>query len=336
MRDRYAFTLIELLVVIAIIAVLIGLLLPAVQKVREAAARSTCQNNLKQIGLGLANFESSNRHLPPAKVNSGMIGESGGAGTTPAGLTNYYGNNLTYQALNHTGFVLLLPFIEQDALFRQFDRNVPTSNSCPTTNCPLAPGLDANHPNALVVGTIVPTYICPSHPEATVSNSGGQGAYARTNARRGNYMFNVGQLQDRSNPSANSGVTAGPFGNNSRTKLTDIVDGTSNTIAVGEAIPKVGTGTSASYGPHWGAGAHTDVHGRITTDARYGINQKWDQACTNPAPRCGYAWTFQSLHPGGANFLFCDGSVKFINENIPQAQLYALATAFAGDIAEAP
>src|SRR6516162_5799732 len=110
MRRRTAFTLIELLVVIAIIAVLIGLLLPAVQKVREAAARVQCQNNLKQLGLALHNYHDANSQFPPAGRGYAWCGSAAGG----PGDTAIYNSN---------GLVLLLPYVEQDNLYRRFNLN---------------------------------------------------------------------------------------------------------------------------------------------------------------------------------------------------------------------
>src|SRR6187549_2154810 len=123
---RRAFTLIELLVVIAIIAVLVGLLLPAVQKVRDASNRAACSNNLKQIGLALHSFHDLYGRFPAAKIHSGT-----GTILQP----NYVGPEVSYagkpfRVYNHTGWVALLPFVEQEALFRRYNYQAASSNSC--------------------------------------------------------------------------------------------------------------------------------------------------------------------------------------------------------------
>src|SRR5262245_52213577 len=125
---RRAFTLIELLVVIAIIGVLVGLLLPAVQKVREAANRMSCQNNLKQMGLAVHNYHDTNGSFPPAKVNSGgglnqnILSYSFYPSDPPAAS----GNMIVY---NHVGWVFLLPYLEQDNLYKLYDFKKPSVNS---------------------------------------------------------------------------------------------------------------------------------------------------------------------------------------------------------------
>ena len=135
--NRRAFTLIELLVVIAIIAVLIGLLLPAVQKVREAAARMKCQNNLKQIGLGLHNYEGANGHFPPAFI--------GNVGTTPTNSPAPHG---------WAWGTWILPYIEQDSLYRQI---TPATSTIPGNLTD-----PATMPLGLLCQTRIILYICPT------------------------------------------------------------------------------------------------------------------------------------------------------------------------------
>ena len=190
MKKSLGFTLVELLVVIAIIGILIGMLLPAVQSVREAARRAQCQNNLKQLGLACLNYESARQHLPP-------------------GVTDDDANLID---ANHTGFVFLLPFIEQANLFDQFDL---TTDWKSPTNAPLAMEL-------------IPGLHCPSNPESEVGENE-TGAFAGTAT---DYAFSKGSTAylSESDDSQN-----GMFDVNSDLELAAVSDGLSNTIMLGEA-----------------------------------------------------------------------------------------------------
>lgn len=316
------FTLIELLVVIAIIAILIALLLPAVQQAREAARRTQCKNNLKQIGLALHNYLDVAGQFPPAKINSGMNNQ-----TTAA-------RDLQGFVLNTSGWVLLLPYLDQAPLYNQYDFNACSTTTSPYSVTTILGGNDlTNNP---VVTSIVPVFHCPSaEMDRRTNAAGATGAgseYALRNAPRTNYLFSTGYYEDRHgnytayNNSTHHGVPAqGVFGNNGAARIAMITDGTSNVVAIGEAVGGLRK-TSVNYGP-WGmVGAHTCCHGRVLggppTDmthadwalnkGRWGINQPYDYR----ADRKHYAWVFSSVHVGGAQFLMADGSARFISENI--------------------
>jgi prepilin-type N-terminal cleavage/methylation domain-containing protein len=208
-RQRRGFTLLELLVVISIIAVLVGLLLPAVQKVRAAADRAACQNNLKQLGLALMNFASGKNKFPAAMINPSGI---------PAGslATGYQGPEGTFTVngiYNHSGFVALLPYVEQDNLYKLYNYTLPAGASPP--NC-----------GEGGVGSVsLKVYNCPA------DDSPGFGIGW---VRHSNYRFNTGAANDDNGPVwTSSNFSLGPFGINGSASLSTIRDGTSNTIAFG-------------------------------------------------------------------------------------------------------
>jgi len=369
-RRLRGFTLIELLVVIAIIAILIGLLLPAVQKVREAAARMSCQNNLKQQGLALHNFAGVyNGKFPAAMINSGRAG----SGTISAQYSNYNGpevnlaaiygpgtTNSTYRVFNHTGFVALLPYIEQDNLFKQYSY-LAVSNGSNPYGYTLGPD-PAGNPNRIVASSKVKTYLCPADDDlgpVTATDAAGS-FYERLTpgVARSNYFFSTGYYTDYDRDYVNCAIWArGAFGNNGAATLS-MTDGTSNTFAIGEGRQQ--WRTSASFGPYWGGGTHTSVHGRIlhctrnnadcpngyqasggstlATSIAYcsinGPNPQLVSGTTGPAGTYQYAWQFSSKHSGGANFLFCDGSVRLMANQVDYVGvMMPLSTPDGGEVA---
>ncbi|MBI5758393.1 MAG: DUF1559 domain-containing protein [Planctomycetales bacterium] len=314
-RARRAFTLIELLVVIAIIAVLIALLLPAVQQAREAARRTQCRNNLKQIGVALHNYHDRSGMFPPALIMSGRYN------------TAQYVTDRD-PVLNTTGWVMLLPYLDQQAMYDQYNFSMCSSASNPAAYTRVIPGFTCNDTiNRPIYNTKLTAMLCSSDPDngpAVTSGAGNAGDfYSRNGVRRSNYLFSTGAYTDYN--ASYEGTTAnqrGVFGNDGAAKVGDILDGSSNTLAVGEATQL--RNTSTSFGPYWGAGVHTCCHGRTPISAtitgcgtpdgkRYGaIN--WDNNCDGTKRQ--YAWQFGSYHVGGAHFVMGDGAVKFINENI--------------------
>ena len=320
------FTLIELLVVIAIIAILIGLLLPAVQKVRAAAARSQCQNNLKQMGLALQTFNDAYGRLPAALIHSGRARSHGPPYQGPE--VRYTGTYLIY---NHTGFVALLPYIEQTNLFNQYSYAFRASASSPY-GMPVAPESAAND---AVAATFIKIYTCPSDetPGPIMSYHAGDTSnfYEMVSARRSNYLFSTGAYTDYDNDwGSTSRRYRGAFGNNGATAVGRVTDGTSNTIAIGESLQQMHSG-STIFGPYWGSGTHTSVHGRGWY-SNFAPNYPYGSCAPNPNERCTYAWGFSSSHSGVTNFVLLDGSVRGISDGISSTTWAAICTPDGGEV----
>src|SRR5439155_14616883 len=212
-RARSAFTLIELLVVIAIIAVLIGLLLPAVQKVREAAARAKCTNNLKQIGLALHSFHDANQKFPPG------VGAVGDQRTLGPWVTDKLYNADTIPATQRirTWMATILPYVEQDALYKVLPIN-PKNATLSTF---------FNIPNNDMAATLVQPYLCPSDARGYQTYPGDSKYTANTFT---SYCA-VGGIDSWADSWPQS---EGMIYWRSKTRITDIPDGTSNTLMVGE------------------------------------------------------------------------------------------------------
>lgn len=185
MSKRSGFTLIELLVVIAIIAILIALLLPAVQQAREAARRTQCRNNFKQIGLALHNYHDTHGVLPPALISSGRCTDANECPTTRP-------------VLNTTGWVLLLPYIDQSPLYNQYNFNVSSSMSSPNGR-PQAGNVTTSTTNQPVYSQLIAAFNCPSDPAGSpevTSTPNTTGFYERNRARRSSMLFSSGDLTE--------------------------------------------------------------------------------------------------------------------------------------------
>lgn len=291
--SRRAFTLIELLVVIAIISVLIGLLLPAVQKVREAAARMSCKNNLKQIGLAMHNFEGVHGHFPPGYLSNARLTDGSGPGWGWASF--------------------LLPYLEQENTYRLIDFNQPLIAS-------------GNHALARTVN--VKFLRCPSDlrqdpiPNSDFENPAGLvGDLARSNyvACYGNTPFLGESPAVLTQHLIIDGISGqGMFFRNSKTRIADVTDGLSNTFMVGERSAKnsMSTWVGVIPGATWRSINDTANYGGIPTNLASTL--VLGHACRQhpPSTELGVAEDFSSQHINGINVLFADGSCHSLHKSI--------------------
>jgi prepilin-type N-terminal cleavage/methylation domain-containing protein/prepilin-type processing-associated H-X9-DG protein len=318
-RRRTGFTLIELLVVIAIIAILIGLLLPAVQKVREAAARAKCTNNLKQLGLGLLNYHDAIGSFPAAKKDN-----SANPGTLPV-----------TPVTSWTPYVL--PYIEQDAVARLYNFTVNFDNAANDDTA----NNDPTKPNR----QRIPTFICPStpnldrttnthhrgvleymSPNQLTRDSGGANSFT-------NYPATFGMPFPKSDPFF-VGVLGHDKGDGNKSgyrRVSDVTDGTSSTILLAEEAGLTDKYVMGAFDgtTTWGTGAWANPATEIT------VGGCVPGAGTAPGPmpmNCMNKDELYSFHKGGVNVVFCDGSVHFIRETMKLEILIALITRSIGEV----
>lgn len=290
--SRHGFTLVELLVVIAITGILVGLLLPAVQSAREVARRMQCSNNLKQIGLAMHNYESSYRTFPPGSIYSNFI----------------------------SGFASILPHLDQSNTYSSYDFS-----------------LYYTHPyNREVSQQKIATFVCPSvdfHrevPSKIVSTSGsplevGSGSTYLLHEGTGDYMTNHDGM---------FGALWGTIGSTtyaSKTvKFREITDGTSTTLAVGETTYDFKDYLWSSSTPgglagtqRWGTARWIVGYPRLAMGStKYPLN-------VHVTPNLG---GYTSMHPNGLQFLYADGSVRFMGNSTPRDILNALSTRSSGEV----
>jgi len=311
-RSRSAFTLVELLVVIAIISILIGLLLPAVQKVRSAAARTQCFNNPKQIALACHDYHDARGSLPPGRD----------------------GHEFSAHAY-------LLPYIEQDNLFKTINFSVPWSNPV----------------NAGATATLVRIFLCPADPLSNSVPAGWAGTNYRANQGSG-ILWGL-PPSDPTDPNYGMPAPNGPFYLNSRTRVSDIPDGLSNTAAFSEHVTgDFSNAVAAESDTFWPQTHPVDadqaysmcqsidsknlafqrvsdvgapwIYGYHSTTVYFHVAPPGARSCMYPPGRI--STTASSGHTNGVNVLLCDGSVRFVNFGVSLPTWRAVGSRNGGEV----
>jgi prepilin-type processing-associated H-X9-DG protein/prepilin-type N-terminal cleavage/methylation domain-containing protein len=309
---RRAFTLVELLVVTAIIAVLIGLLLAAVQRLREAAHRTSCQSNLKQLALAAHDYHHARGRFPTGVHPTDAVGDGRWAN----------GTNL---------WIEMLPYFEQDNLQKRWDYNDFRNNT--------AGGRSAT------TAQVIQILLCPSDllpdPVCLYMTTNPQFAWANGYYGMSSYGGNAGR---RSNSSQITGPPTddGIFFLDSHVRIADVTDGTSNTFLLGERYhrdPEFDRRGIDFYKPiakwgHWGQPLPigSRVHCTLSTPVRINYQVPTSTPEFDLVEFQHRVCAFGSGHPGGANIAFADGSVRFLSQSIPVETLQALSTRAGGEV----
>jgi prepilin-type N-terminal cleavage/methylation domain-containing protein/prepilin-type processing-associated H-X9-DG protein len=331
-RRSGAFTLIELLVVIAIIAILIGLLLPAVQKVREAAARMKCSNKIKQLALAAHNYHDAHGSFPPGTINTSTTADTS---IVPPENDPNGRNGGGRRGIGGPWICFLLPYMEQPGLYSYFEkiqRERPEVVDWFGNGTYAATPIGDKHLDAMD---------CPSHPWHDEKLSNGTGM---EHLARGNYAACFGKsgygVEYCNNP-----ATGGLFGINSKVKIEQVQDGSSNTLCISEIKYRQPSGTGPSYQDTRGTWGYGVMGGNVfstqtgpnsaSPDGVWGCRSYPAEGmpCTQVSGNYSTLWAAaRSYHQGGVNVAFGDGSVRFVRDSIPLVVWQAWGSRGGGEV----